>query len=225
MDAIRRAFASVRQFWEKGAGQKVAIISVATILGICACCSCSTVGIVLLAGTPPKTTGNQGSDVQPTATSTSPIVLAPASATPSTVTPTVVPTATATATAAATASPTPTSPVASTGQPYVGGPYANYTAAYGQPFIQGAGGSEDFWADKAQTIIVIVNPPVSRIVRHMSAVGPDSWSDDQTFSYCSQFLPSGAVAFNTAPPYTDFNSSLGKVIIANFGSGACVVYL
>ncbi len=62
-------------------------------------------------------------------------------------------------------------------------------------------------------------------VTQASVIGLTSWSDQQTFMYCAQFLPSDATEFNSNPPYTDYHSSLGEAIIENLGQGICLTYI
>lgn len=140
----------------------------------------------------------------------------------------------ATATATNTAQPKPTATTAhpptstpnhSTGHPFVGGSYDAFVNAYGQPFMAVQGG-EDFYADNAQTIVLLVSPGGSgTMVTHINVSASPDLSDSATFTLCSTWLPDGATEYNAAGPNYDFHSSVGEVVLSNYGSGACVLQI
>jgi len=123
----------------------------------------------------------------------------------------------------ATALPQPTATSVPGGPPYVGGPYSNFVAKYGQPFSRNSGG-DDLYTDSAQTITIQI-APTSGTVTHLGLVGHDSWSDGDTHDYLGQFLPSDATLYNSAGQYTDYHSSAGDLVIGVFGQGTGVVNL
>ncbi len=131
----------------------------------------------------------------------------------------VIPRATNTATVAV--SP-PTTTLPTGGKPFIGGPYANFIAAYGQPSGNGLGDSANFWGDPAHTITINVSP-TSGTVTFVAVVGHTSWSNDETYTYCTQFLPDDAAEYNSVGRYTDFHSSVGDLVVSNNGAGTCVI--
>jgi hypothetical protein len=64
----------------------------------------------------------------------------------------------------------------------------------------------------------------NNVAVHLGIVGPTDWTDQQTFTYCTGFLLSGAAEYNATGPYTDYHSSLGDVVIENTGYGTCLVF-
>lgn len=118
--------------------------------------------------------------------------------------------------------PTATAAVAPDGFPHVGGSLADFFAAYGQPYGHGFGGSDNFYADKAQTITLGVTFTNTMVIQ-VAVLGPTWWTKSQTFTYCTNFLPSDAVKFNSVAQYTDYRSSIGQITIAYEGYGACLV--
>jgi hypothetical protein len=121
-----------------------------------------------------------------------------------------------------TPTPAATSASTSTGKPHIGGPFANFPAKFGQPFGHGTGDSDNFWGDPAQTIVIDVSP-TSGTVTYVSVIGPTTWSDSETFNYCVQFLPDGATEYNSAGENTDYHSSVGDLVVSNYGAGTCVI--
>jgi hypothetical protein len=109
------------------------------------------------------------------------------------------------------------------GPPQLGAPLASFTAAYGKPALQDSvGATDDFWEDKQQTILIgvdLTNGRVSRII----VLGPPASSMTQTFNSCAAFLPPGATSYNSAPPDTDYHSSIGNLVLENDGSGLCML--
>ena len=105
------------------------------------------------------------------------------------------------------------------GPPYLGGPYRDFTHTYGQPF-----NAVDllFYADSSQTIIFGVDVKANLVDQVSVIQVPSDWSNSQTLAECEIFLPSGATKFNSDPPWTDYHSSLGEVVIQT-ASGNCVM--
>ncbi len=196
---------SFQQFWGKGVPQKVVVIAVAGVLVTCSCCG---LGAVVLAAIG----ASLGPVAQPVQTVSTRTVVVQEASTPTNTT--ALPTSTPTRQPTATSVPS--------GPPYVGGPFSNFTAKYGQPTPNGT--SANFWADGAQTISLNVSP-TSGTVTYVVVVGPDSWTNDQSFAFCSQFLPSDATEYNHVDPNTDYHSSVGDLEIGNYGVGTCVVIL
>jgi hypothetical protein len=108
------------------------------------------------------------------------------------------------------------------GKPYIGGPFVNFTAKYGPPFGHGVGDSDNFYADSAETTVIDVSP-TSGTVTYVSVIGPTDWSDSETFNYCIHFLPDDATEYNSAGPNTDYQSTVGYLVVSNYGSGTCVI--
>ncbi len=120
-----------------------------------------------------------------------------------------------------TTTPNPTATSIPAGPPFVGGPYANFTHHYGQPFND----NNWFYADHAQTIIFAVTQAGANVSKVTVVRVPDNWTDAQTFGECVLFLPQGATAFNQTGQYTDYHSSVGEIIIAAPGQGTCETYI
>jgi hypothetical protein len=125
---------------------------------------------------------------------------------------------TSTHTKARSATPTP-----SFGPPQLGAPLGSFQAAYGTPSHQDSlGATDDFWEDKQQTIligVVLTNGQASRI----TVLGPPSSTSFQTFNSCAAFLPPGATSTSSNPPDTDYQSSLGNLVLENDGAGLCTL--
>lgn len=216
------------QWWNKGIAYRIVLLAAIPLMTICVCCS---IGIVLLASpagqqaireTEATETAQALSASHATATAASNATPRPS--------PTRAPNPTEgiTPTPLATASPLPqvmaTSVPSPGGPPYVGGPYANFVAAYGPPFGHGSGDSDNFYGDAAQTIVINVSP-TSGTITHLGLVAPESWSNAETHDYLAQFLPSDAVLYNSVAQYTDYHSSVGDLVIGVFGQGTGVVSL
>jgi len=133
------------------------------------------------------------------------------------------PPATATATASASS---PATAVAG-GPPALGAPLADFAAAYGPVIGHAASGSDEFYADRAETIMVEV-AFTSGAASSISVIGPTSWSSTETSDYCTRFLPPGASEYNSVnnsvADYADYHSSLGDLVLSNYGQGPCLVY-
>jgi hypothetical protein len=109
----------------------------------------------------------------------------------------------------------------SAGPPRLGAPLASFTAAYGKPALQDSvGATDDFWEDKQQTVLVGVDLTNGQ-VSHIIVLGPPSLTLTQTFNACAAFLPPDATSYNTAPPATDYHSSIGNLVLENDGGGLC----
>lgn len=116
--------------------------------------------------------------------------------------------------------------------PHVGERFSVFAATYGQSAKLGTDKGLKvghitmpgvrFYADKAQTIIVNVQP-IHGVVKNLSVTGPASWTDKQTVTYCEGFLPSGATAFRTVGPYTYYHTSAGDSVIFDAGHSTCEV--
>jgi hypothetical protein len=197
-------FGSIQHFWARGLPQKLAVVASAVLLLMCACCSSLVVLGAVVGG------NNQSGTQTGQATSTAKLP------TPTSTTTAISPTSTATAI------PTPTRTPAPAGYPHVGGPFSDFVAAYGQPVPNGS--SSNFFTDKAQTIAISVDQ-TNGIVTGMDIVGPTSWTNQQTFDYCTQFLPHGAVEYNSVGQYTDYHSSAGDVVIGVYGEGTATINL
>jgi hypothetical protein len=121
---------------------------------------------------------------------------------------------------------------AATPSPRIGDSFAVFQAAYGQPAKTDTDrgpavghvtlSGERFYADKARTIIVEVQP-IQGVVKNLFVSGPASWTDKQTVAFCQRYLPSSATAFRATGPYTYYHSSAGDVVIFDAGSNACEV--
>jgi hypothetical protein len=218
----------LQRFWSEGVWQQIAVIVGALVL--CGCCGL-VVGGGVLAGVglfvPASSTTTYGVIYGPT-TSTGTQIVSGSTVGPS---PTVVSTRSTTATrtvvpkATATHSPARATPVATpSGPPELGAPLADFTAAYGPIISHGIGGSDNFYADKAQTIIVNVGF-TNGLASTISVLGPNSWGNAETFAACYVYLSPDATQFNRAGTYTDYHSSLGEEIINNVGDGTCQVFL
>jgi hypothetical protein len=127
-----------------------------------------------------------------------------------------------TSTSAHTKVPTVTA-TPSAGPPQLGATLASFTAAYGKPALQDSlGATDDFWEDKQQTILIGVDLTNGR-VSHITVLGPPSSTITQTFNSCAAFLPSDATSYSSAPPDTDYHSSIGNLVLENDGAGLCTV--
>lgn len=208
-----------QQFWAKGIAQKLAVVAVGGALILCSCCSALIVlGAVIGSSLPEDTATGQNTSqtaVATHATATAPRTSPPTATLPATLPPTA---------ASIPQQPTATTvPTAASGPPRVGSSLSDIVAAYGQPFSYGIGNSPNFYADSAQTIIVNVTVSGGTVTQ-VNVLGPTDWTDQQTFEYCTTFLPSDATAYNSVGHYTDFHSSIGDLVIENLGMGTCLAY-
>ena len=106
------------------------------------------------------------------------------------------------------------------GNPQLDGPISDFIGKYGQP-IQSSLSSDSFWADQAQTIRVDVTPQ-GTIVHEILVSVPGNWSVSQTKTFCEQFLPPDASPFNTTGNVTDYQSSIGEIMM-QLGAGSCLL--
>jgi hypothetical protein len=189
-------FHQLQEFWSKGVAQKVIVVAVAGALAMLSCG-----GLAAVVGAAIETSGTSVNQ-SPTNTIQQ--------------TPTPKPTHAASATA--------THAVGSGGQPRLGSPESVFIAAYGPPFGHGTGNSDEFYTDSTHTVIVGASV-TNGIVTHIDVAGDPSWSDQQTYAMCARFLPTDATAYNSVGPNTDYHSSLGNVVLANYDGGACVLFL
>jgi hypothetical protein len=107
--------------------------------------------------------------------------------------------------------------------PELGDPIADFNAAYG-PAVKNGAGAFTFWADQAHTAriaVMFTNGHATNIILS----GPADWNKVQTFGFCSMFLPPDASVYNVTAQNTDYHSSLGDLVLANYGSGACQVFI
>ncbi len=126
-----------------------------------------------------------------------------------------------------TAVPTSTSNglAATHGTPQIGALLSDFVGKYGQPVSQGIGNSQNFYADTAQTITLNVSTTGQKQqVTQINFIGPDTWSDTQTKTFTTQYLPSDAVEFNTVDNLTDYHSSVGEIVLRNEGQGTGLLY-
>jgi hypothetical protein len=111
----------------------------------------------------------------------------------------------------------------SAGPTQLGATLASFTAAYGKPALQDSlGATDDFWEDKQQTILIGVDLTNGR-VSHITVLTPPASTVTQTFNSCAAFLPPDATSYSSAPPDTDYHSSIGNLVLENDGSGLCTV--
>ena len=107
----------------------------------------------------------------------------------------------------------------------VGSALGDFTAAYGQPTLQQSlAATDDFWGDSQHTILIGVDVTKGEVTQ-ITVVGPPLSTSSQTYSSCAAFLPSDAASYNSAPPDTDFHSSIGDLVLENDGEGLCMVYV
>jgi hypothetical protein len=108
--------------------------------------------------------------------------------------------------------------------PRLGATLATFTTAYGPVIFTDDTGADNFWVDKAKTILVTAvfkNGTASTI----GILGPPSWSNSESLNYCSMFLPAGATQYSQVAEDLDYHSSLGNVVLQNIGEGTCQVFL
>jgi hypothetical protein len=110
----------------------------------------------------------------------------------------------------------------------LGAPLANFIATYGQPTqqpnVQQSSGTDDFWGNSQQTVLINVHF-TNGLASSISVVGPPSSTSSQTFSACAAFLPADASSYSTAAPDTYYHSSVGNLVLENDESGLCMVYV
>jgi hypothetical protein len=111
--------------------------------------------------------------------------------------------------------------------PFVGGPYADFVARYGQPYLTVPSttlidGQAMFTAGDDSSIVFKVSP-TSGNVSLLIATGPASWTDDDEVAFCRQFLPKDAMQTESTTKYQTFHSSVGdlRLDLPRDGAGAC----
>jgi len=111
-------------------------------------------------------------------------------------------------------------PAITHGNPQLDGPISDFIGKYGQP-IQSSLSSDSFWADKAQTIRVDVTPQ-GTIVHEILVSVTGNWSVSQIKTFCEQYLPPDSSPFNTTGNITDYQSSIGEIMM-QLGPGSCLL--
>ena len=160
----------------------------------------------------------------PTSTQATPV----ATQAPATTAPTPIP---ATPTTDITPTPTQVTQFAAThGKPHIGGPFSDFVGKYGQPIGQGSGNSYNFQSDTPRSDGSLppgpnVTPNAAGMVIGLDIVsdGATTVSFDQARLHCEVWLPSDAVEFNRAPPYIDYHSSVGEIVMMVNDFGDCVL--
>jgi len=195
------------------------------VLGVLALLILGCVGVVAIA--------TQGAQTSTPRASTNAPVTGSTPAAGNTPTATIAPTATPTMEATAMPTPTPTHPAkfpATHGRPHIGGPFSDFVGKYGQPIGQGSGNSYNFQSDTTRPDGSL--PPGPNVTPNAAGmvIGLDIVSDSTTtvsFAqarlHCEPWLPSDAVEFNSAPPYIDYHSSVGEIVMMVNDFGDCVL--
>jgi hypothetical protein len=194
---------ALQQFWSQSTASKVMVLATAGVIVLI-----GTFSVLLIASS--LQSGNTRTVSQPTSS---------ALAGKSTATATHGSAASPASTSAGTAAPAPGGP------PQVGAPPADFIAAYGQPTQQESiGATNDFWANKQQTVLIGV-VFTNGLATHITVVGPPFLTSSQTYNSCAVFLPHDAASYNTAPPNTYFHSTVGNLVLENDDSGLCKIYM
>lgn len=109
--------------------------------------------------------------------------------------------------------PTPIvgAPSVTHGRPHLGGPFSDFVGKYGTPASQGDGSGEDFWVGTDQSIDINASRNEQGEVIQLDVLGPLSWTTQQATSYCTQFLPDGAVQSSATATQVDYRTSAGNV--------------
>jgi hypothetical protein len=125
-----------------------------------------------------------------------------------------------TSTSGAKSTSTRTSATASAnGRPFVGGPYSDFVKKYGQPNSIGANGRALFRASSAPQILIGVSP-TSGAVKYTGADGPATWTTQDAFAYCAQFLPNGATQYHSDGQHKYYHSGVGDLHLDAPSTGA-----
>ena len=110
---------------------------------------------------------------------------------------------------------------------FVGGPYADFVARYGEPYLTVASttltdGQAMFTAGDSSSIVFKVSPTRGN-VSLLIATDPASWTDDEELAFCGQFLPKDATQTERATKYQTFQSSVGdlRLDLPRDGTGSC----
>lgn len=118
----------------------------------------------------------------------------------------------------------PSSTTVTRGTPHVGGPISDFVSKYGQPVSQGIENGQNFFGDTSHTIDINARTDNEhQQVTYLAVVGPQSWSESQTKAYCTQFLPSDAQQSNSTADLTNYQSSIGKVVLTMNGVNMCML--
>jgi len=105
------------------------------------------------------------------------------------------------------------------GRPFVGGPYADFVKKYGQPNSIGASGRALFRASRAPLILLGVSP-TSGAVNYAGADGPGTWTAQDAFAYCAQFLPQDATQYHSDGQHKYYHSGVGDLHLDAPSAGA-----
>lgn len=97
------------------------------------------------------------------------------------------------------------------GRPHLGGLFSDFVGKYGTPTNQGDGSSDDFWVGTDQSIDINVSRNEQGEVTQLDVLGPLSWTAQQATSYCTQFLPDGAVQSGATATQVDYHTGAGNV--------------
>ena len=204
---VKKKRKSLKERWNSGPIGKFSVI-VTVILALLVCAACS--GIVNAVTRASQSTAQPTQSAQSVATTKPAVTTQP----------------TATVKPKPTTKPTVAAQIAAThGTPVFGGFYSDFIGKYGQPVIQGTANSETF-APTNDQVIVNVTPQDGKVTR-MIITGPDSWTQQQTESFCTAFLPADASEFNRTAgdtPFIDYHSSMGEIIIS-LQPQSCIIYL
>ena len=201
---------ALQRFWSQSTGAKVIVLAVAGAIVLI-----GGFGALLVSGTLPSgINGSKTTSAIIVKDSTPAATHATAGSSVSTVSITVT---------AQAGVPTATAIVG--GPPQLGAPLADFIAAYGQPTLQQSlAATDDFWGDSQHTILIGVDV-TKGVATQISVVGPPLSTSSQTYNSCAAFLPSDATSYNSAPPDTDFHSSIGDLVLESDGEGLCMVYV
>jgi hypothetical protein len=103
-------------------------------------------------------------------------------------------------------------------RPFVGGPYSDFVTKYGQPIRTGADGRAVFRASSSPDVLVSVSP-TSGAVTLLGAAGPTSWTDQDTLTFCAQFLPKEATEYRSVGKNKYYHSKVGDLHLDVPGTG------
>ena len=194
---------ALRQFWSQGTSSKIVVLVTAAVIVLIGGFSVLLIGSSLQSGK--TSSGNQATSSALTGNNT--------------------PTATHGSAASPASTSAGTATVAPGGAPQLGAPLADFTAAFGPPTQRDSiGASDDFWANKQQTVLIGVDL-TNGLVTHISVVGPAASTSSQTFNACATFLPPDATSYSSVPPDTYYHSSVGNLVLENDNAGLCTVYV
>ena len=108
--------------------------------------------------------------------------------------------------------------------PFVGGPYADFVARYGEPYLTAPSttltdGQAMFTSDGDSSVVFKVSP-TSGNVSLLVATGPASWTDQDAMAFCKQFLPVGATKTDAATSHQTFHADVGDLRL-DVAAAAC----